>query len=65
MVCLIASRDLDIDTGVGKRAAAAGKTAPTVLIFEDVQGPKHALDSTSMASLTRGYPSDITGDYDI
>lgn len=53
---IIVSRGLDPDTGVGK---AADRT-PTVYIFLDAKGTLHSLEPITMASMTRGYPSDIT-----
>lgn len=60
MLRIIVSRGLDVSTGVGKAAAAEGKTAPTIFIFEDGKGTLHTPDPITMASMTRGYPSDIT-----
>ena len=57
---IIVSRGLDQETGIGKAAAASGNTAPTIFIFEDAKGALHETDPISMASMTRGYPSDIT-----
>lgn len=57
---IIVSRGLDMETGVGRAAADAGNNAPTVFIFEDAKGALHETDPISMASMTRGYPSDIT-----
>lgn len=56
MLRIIVSRGLDPDTGVGK---AADRT-PTVYIFLDAKGTLHSLEPITMASMTRGYPSDIT-----
>lgn len=57
MLRIIVSRGLDPDTGVGK--AAADRT-PTIYIFLDAKGTLHSLEPITMASMTRGYPSDIT-----
>jgi 4-amino-4-deoxychorismate lyase len=57
---IIVSRGLDASTGVGKAAADSGKGSPTIFIFEDAKGSLHETDPISMASMTRGYPSDIT-----
>lgn len=56
MLRIIVSRGLDPDTGVGK---AADRT-PTIFIFLDAKGTLHSLEPITMASMTRGYPSDIT-----
>ncbi|KFI96958.1 aminodeoxychorismate lyase [Bifidobacterium stellenboschense] len=53
---IIVSRGLDPDTGVGK----ASDRTPTVFIFLDAKGTLHETDPITMASMTRGYPSDIT-----
>lgn len=53
---IIVSRGLDPDTGVGK---AASRT-PTIFVFIDAKGTLHDTHPLTMASLTRGYPSDIT-----
>lgn len=53
---IIVSRGLDPDTGVGK----ASDHTPTVFIFLDAKGSLHETDPITMASMTRGYPSDIT-----
>ncbi|EFA22097.1 aminodeoxychorismate lyase [Bifidobacterium gallicum] len=53
---IIVSRGLDEGTGVGK----AAQRVPTVFMFLDAKGTLHETDPISMASMTRGYPSDIT-----
>ena len=57
---IIVSRGLDTETGIGRAAAASGAAAPTIFIFEDAKGALHETDPITMASMTRGYPSDIT-----
>lgn len=59
---IIVSRGLDTDTGVGKAAALpnGGRPTPTIFIFLDAKGTLHDTAPISMASMTRGYPSDIT-----
>ncbi|KAB7789482.1 aminodeoxychorismate lyase [Bifidobacterium cebidarum] len=57
---IIVSRGLDQETGIGRAAAAAGDNQPTVFMFIDAKGALHETDPISMASMTRGYPSDIT-----
>ena len=56
MLRIIVSRGLDPDTGVGKSA----DRTPTIYIFLDAKGTLHSLEPITMASMTRGYPSDIT-----
>lgn len=46
-------------TKPGLRGQAADRT-PTVYIFLDAKGTLHSLEPITMASMTRGYPSDIT-----
>ena len=56
MLRIIVSRGLDPDTGVGRSA----DRTPTIFIFLDAKGTLHSLEPITMASMTRGYPSDIT-----
>ena len=53
---IIVSRGLDPETGVGR----ASDGTPTVFIFLDAKGALHDVTPITMASMTRGYPSDIT-----
>ena len=62
MLRILVSRGLDPTTGIGVEAERSGNgpLLPSVWIFLDGVGAGHSIEPITMATLTRGYPSDIT-----
>ena len=58
LLCILVSRGLDPQTGIG--AEHADTNAPSVWIFLDGQGTLHSTNPVALASLSRGYASDVT-----
>lgn len=58
---ILVSRGMDRDTGVGLATAGEGDAGPHVWMFLDPQGAQHSVAPITMATLSRGYRSDIAG----